>query len=267
MVEEVLKSLRELKEDHEKARKEEKERHDKLEQRLEGRLTPPPSSEYGRRTEDRSSTNQGQGGDGKGKGQCKEQLKGKCNNGRKCEWIHKEPCIPYRDNGRAGCSNLKLCGKLHPYDCRSVEGGFVCDYRFCKLWHDKWEFKRPGIPINPNGGWDGGQYRMPPKGFERTPGKKEKIENTANTGEGGNAGGAQKQGPTLKETMGKNMEIMEKMAGCMEQIAQQSQAQQSQTQSQWGQQNGQGLQNAQNLWGGSIWGGPPQGQWGGNGNW
>merc|ERR1711867_63212 len=132
-----------------------------------------------------------------GKGQCKEQLKGKCNNPKNCEWTHKEPCIPYRDKGRAGCPNVRLCGKLHPYDCRSVEGGFVCDYKFCKLWHDKWEFKRPGIPINPNGGWDGGQYRMPPKGFDRTPGIKEKMGNNSNAGDGGNAIGAQKQGPTL----------------------------------------------------------------------
>ena len=108
---------------------------------------------------------------------------------------------------------------------------------------------------------------MPPKGFDRTPVKKEKMENNSNAGEGGNAGGAQKQGPTLKEQMGKTMETMEKMSESMERIAAQSQAQQSQAQNQWGLQSGQGLQNVLNPWGGSLWGGNLQNQWGGNGNW
>ena len=151
----------------------------------------------------------------------------------------------------------------------------MCDYKYCKLWHDKWEFKRPGIPINLNGGWDGGQFRQPPKGFDRTPGIKEKIENNSNTGEGGNAVGAQKQGPSLKEQMGKTMETMEKISENMDKIAAQSQAQQSQVQqpqvpqpqgqNQWGQLGGP--QNVLNPWGGLLWGGNPLNQWGGNGNW
>ena len=117
-------------------------------------MTPPPTQEDNRRGDDRYKTNQGTEDDRRAKGQCREQLKGKCNNAKKCEWVHKDPCIPYRDHGRAGCSNVKLCGKLHPYDCRSVEGGIVCDIKSCKLWHDKWEFKRPGVPKNPIGGWN-----------------------------------------------------------------------------------------------------------------
>ena len=258
VVQEVLRSLKELREDNEKARKEDRERQEKLEYRLD-RAERGMTSDHGKRYGDKTNTG--------GKGQCKEQLKGKCNNPKNCEWTHKEPCIPYRDNGRAGCPNVRLCGKLHPYDCRSVEGGFVCDYKYCKLWHDKWEFKTPGIPINLKGGWDGGQFRQPPKGFDRTPGIKEKMGNNSNAGDGGNATGAQKQGPTLKEQMGKTMETMEKMSESMERIAAQSQAQQSQAQNQWGLQSGQGLQNVLNPWGGSLWGGNLQNQWGGNGNW
>ena len=100
---------------------------------------------------------------------------------------------------------------------------------------------------------------MPPKGFERTPGRKEKTEGSSNGGEGGNAQGGLKQGPSLKDKVDKTMETMAAMAVSMEQIAQQSQSQ-----TPWGPQNGQGPQNVQNPWG-SIWGGYPQSQWGGNG--
>ena len=111
MLEEVHKALREMKEDHAKARREEKERQERIEQRLdraEGRMTPPPTQEDNRRGDERYKTNQGPEDDRRAKGQCREQLKGKCNNAKKCEWVHKDPCIPYRDHGRAGCSNVAM---------------------------------------------------------------------------------------------------------------------------------------------------------------
>ena len=109
---------------------------------------------------------------------------------------------------------------------------------------------------------------MPPKGFERTPGRREKTETTSNGGEGGNAQGGPKQGPSLKDKVDKTMETVAAMAVSVEQIAQQNQRQQqSQSQTPWGPQQVQGPQLDQNPWG-PQWGGQyPQDQWGGNGQW
>ena len=80
MLEEVHKALREMKEDHAKARKEEKERQEKIEQRLdraEGMMTPPLTHEDNRRGDERFKTNQGPEDERRAKGQCRGQLKGK----------------------------------------------------------------------------------------------------------------------------------------------------------------------------------------------
>ena len=65
---------------------------------------------------------------------------------------------------------------------------------------------------------------MPPKGFEKAPGRKEKVDNNnrgKSSGDEGNGKGAlKKQGPTLREKVDKNAETLEVVSKSLEQLAQ-----------------------------------------------
>ena len=191
MIASVAELLKELREENAKARKEDKERQDKLEERIEraeANKAPPPGDDRrdgdrrgddrrdGDRRGDRRMDNRGAvtGDEGK-KGQCRNQLLGKQCDARRCQYIHKALCKAYKENGRKGCWD-GICRLLHPYDCKSVEEGWICDNKLCHAWHDRWEFKEHGTPINPYGAWNGGSFQTPPKGFEKAPGIKEKGE-------------------------------------------------------------------------------------------
>ena len=188
-------------------------------------------------------------GDEVKKGQCKFQLLGKQCDAKRCQYTRNPLCKAYKDNGRKGCWDGR-CRLLHPYDCKSVEGGWVCDDKSCHAWHNKWEYKEWGTPINPSGAWNSGSFQQPPKGFERTPGRKEKVDNNNKGESGGDEGNAQgalkKHGPTLKEKVDKNAETLEVVSKNPERLTQ------MQSQNQWGNQ----------------WGGPDQyRQWGGGYGW
>ena len=150
---------------------------------------------------------------GTGRMQCLRQLQGLCDGRRenaKCPHYHKNMCIPYRDNGVKGCRNYRECKLLHPFNCDSVREKRVCGVRSCRAWHDKWSEKVVGLPIDPQGGWDGGQFRYPPKGFEKTPGirEKAKVEDKKDTG---NAAQPPRKGG-LGEKVDQLTEVVEKLA-------------------------------------------------------
>ena len=234
---------------HEQERREERARQDSLERRIARAESggaplppvPPPQGRGGRGGDrrgqgDHERDRRGQGeyereggddrrGGGGGnvegkKGQCGAQLRGRCDT-RKCPYQHKNVCPYYRDSGREGCRDFKKCGLLHPWDCKSVDEGWICDDKQCKAWHDGWEFKRVGTPINPQGAWNGGSFQQPPKGFERAPGRKEKKENNERKEKGeeeGNGNGAPKK-EGLREKVEKNAETLELVSRNLEQLA------------------------------------------------
>ena len=101
-------------------------------------------------------------------------------------------------------------------------------------------------------------FQKPPKGFERAPGRKEKVDNNnrgekvdnnnkgESSGDEGNSQGAlKKQGPTLKEKVDKNAETLEVVSKNLEQLAQ------LHSHNQWGNQWGGPDQYRQ--WGGGYW--------------
>ena len=158
-------------------------------------------------------------------------------------------CRLYREKGWIGCHD-RGCKLLHPYDCRSVNEGWICAKKECKAWHDRWEVKAPGTPINPLGAWNGGSFQIPPKGFEKAPGIREKAERRDEKGEKGggsegpeNSKGGSERAPSLKDRVNQNAEALEKVSQSLEHLT-------SMQQSQW---NGQ-------------WGNNPN-QWGGGYNW
>ena len=163
--------------------------------RAEENKTLPPN-------DDRRGNNRGTGpGEGERRGQCRNQLMGIQCDARKCQYTHKALCRPYKEKGRQGCWDRR-CTLLHPYDCRSVKEGWICDNKQCHAWHDRWEFKERGTQINPYGAWNGGFFQTPPKGFKRAPGIKEKGERRnekeesnkaeSNGGEGNSKGASEK---------------------------------------------------------------------------
>ena len=160
--------MKEMREETAKARREDRERQDRLEERLkraeENKTLPPNDRRGGERQTDRGMDNRGTGqGGGERKGQCRNQLMGIQCDARKCQYTHKSICRPYREKGRLGCYDRR-CNLLHPYDCRSVKEGWICDRKQCHAWHDRWESKAPGTQINPFGAWNGGFFQTPPKG-------------------------------------------------------------------------------------------------------
>ena len=143
---------------------------------------------------------------------------------------------------------------MHPYDCRSVSEGWICDRKQCHAWHDRWESKAPGTPINPFGAWNGGFFQTPPKGFERAPGIKEKGERRnekgenkagSNEGEENSKGGSEKRAPSLKEKVNMNAEALEIVSKNIEHLTN------LHTQNQW---SGQwGGPSQYKSWGGGYW--------------
>ena len=215
----------------------------------ENKSHPPNDRGRGEELTDRGRDNRGSGPvDVDRKGQCKIQLMGRqCD--RNCQYSHKSMCRLYREKGWLGCHD-KRCNLLHPYDCRSVIERWICARKECQAWHDRWEAKAPGTPINAFGAWNGGFFQTPPKGFERAPGIKEKVERRNEKGEkaGGNEGeenskGGSERAPSLKDRVNQNAEALEKVSQSLEHLT-------SMQQSQW---NGQ-------------WGNNPN-QWGGGYNW
>ena len=101
--------------------------------------------------------------------------------------------------------------------------------------------QKPGTPISPHGAWNGGSFQIPPKGFEKAPGVKEKgrereerrnekgEKGGGNEGEGNSKGGSERA-PSLKERVNMNAEALEKMS---ENIAQLTNLQQNQWSGQW----------------------------------
>ena len=126
----LLNFMKEMKE----ARQEDRERQEKLEERLkkaeENKSHPPNERGRGEGPTDRGRDNRGSGPvDGDRKGQCRNQLMGRqCD--RNCQYAHKSICRPYREKGRQGCHDRR-CNLLHPYDCRSVSEGWICDRMQC----------------------------------------------------------------------------------------------------------------------------------------
>ena len=144
---------------------------------------------------------------------------------------------------------------LHPYDCRSVKEGWICDNKLCHAWHDRWEFKERGTPINPYGAWNGGSFQTPPKGFEKAPGIKEKGEkknekeesnkDKSSGGEGNLKGALEKRGPSLKEKVDMNAEALVMVSKNIEHLTQLHS--QNQWSSQWG------GPDQYKSWGGGYW--------------
>ena len=132
----LVEFIKELREENAKARREDKERQDRLEERLvraeENKALPPNDDRRdGDRQGDRRMNNRGTGiGDGEKKGQCRNQLLGKQCDARKCQYTHKALCRAYKENGRKGCWDRR-CMLLHPYDCKSVIEGWICDNKLC----------------------------------------------------------------------------------------------------------------------------------------
>ena len=89
-----------------KARREDKERQDKLEERLdraETRTVPASAQEDGDRygggrIEDRTGDRSGGGKIEDNRRQCREQLFGRCKE-KQCPHYHRAPCQAYRENG------------------------------------------------------------------------------------------------------------------------------------------------------------------------
>ena len=135
----LLNFMKEMREETARARKEDRERQEKMEERIrraEGNKTPPPQDRRGGAGQsERGMENRGSGlGGGERKGQCKNQLMGRqCD--RNCQYSHKRICRAYREKGRLGCYDRR-CNLLHPYDCRSVSEGRICDRKECHTWHD-----------------------------------------------------------------------------------------------------------------------------------
>ena len=159
---------------------------------------------------------------------------------RSCQYSHKQICRLYRDKGWIGCHD-RGCKLLHPYDCRSVNEGWICAKKECKAWHDRWEIKAPGTPINPLGAWNGGSFQIPPKGFEKAPGIREKGERRDEKGEKGGGGegqgnsqGGSERAPSLKDRVNQNAETLEKVTQSLEHLT----SMQSQWNGQWGNQWG-----------------------------
>ena len=154
--------------------------------------------------------------------QCVRQLQGLCNGkheNAKCPNYHRALCIPYRDHGKKGCRSFKDCRLLHPYDCDSLEEKRVCGVCSCRAWHDKWIDKQEGLPIDPQGGWNGGQFQYPPRGCEKTP----RIREKAKVYDKKDMGNAEK--PPRKGGLGEKVDQLTEVVGQLAQRQAQEMAQ------------------------------------------